>query len=114
MPFRDPGKLLWHIYHSHGLNVEPVGKPKHPRFWEEILYTGKNQAWRLGWDEKIQLVDEILTKSVNWKYIHTLGNPLSLSNLRRSLQLRIRGNELGLTIKLKLLILKIYLEICKM
>jgi hypothetical protein len=68
--FRDPGRLLWHIYHSHGLNVEPVGKPKHPRFWEEILYTGKDQLWKLGWDEKKQLVDEILTKSVSWEYSH--------------------------------------------
>lgn len=121
--FRSPGSLLWHLYHSHGLNIEPVGKPKHPVFWETILQKRDDWEtnWRLGWDEKKRLGDEMLTNSIDWERINSLqrtcetsiaervGRKPSLDNLRCSLLLSIRGNELGLTTRLKALVLKMYL-----
>jgi hypothetical protein len=121
--FRSPGNLLWHLYHSHGLNIEPVGKPKHPGFWETILLKRDDWEtnWRLGWDEKKRLVDEMLTDSIDWERINSLqstcetsiaesvGRKPSLDNLRCSLLLSIRGNEFGLTTRLKALVLKMYL-----
>lgn len=123
--FRSPGGLLWHLYHSHGLNIEPVGKPKHPGFWETILLKSDDWEtnWRQGWDKKKELVDEILTNSIDWERINSpertcetsiagdVGRKPSLDDLRCSLLLSIRGNEFGLTIKLKALILRIYLDI---
>jgi hypothetical protein len=122
--FQNPGSLLWHLYHSHGLNIQPVGKPKHPGFWETILLQRDDWEtnWRQGWDEKKKLVDEIFTNSIDWERINSLERTCenfiaesvrrkpSLDNLRCSLLLSIRGNEFGLTIRLKALILKIYLD----
>lgn len=123
--FQSPGSLLWHLYHSHGLDIEPVGKPKHPGFWETILLERDDWEtnWRQGWDEKKRLVDETLTRSIDWERINSLertrdtsiaesvGRKPPLDHLRCSLLLSIRGNEFGLTLRLKALILKMYLDI---